>query len=92
MTVLEIRNKEDLGQLLERYGWQKSAVLKDLYCKESLYVETFSKDYFTVGLGDTLRCSMNYADIRVLDENMDPTTFGKYATVEANGAVFRLEE
>lgn len=91
MTVLEIKNKEDLGQLLERYGWQKSAVLKNLYCKDSMYVETFCEDYFTVGYGDTLQCEMNYADIRVLDGHMDPTTFAEYATVEANGITLRLE-
>ena len=56
-----------------------------------MYVETFWEDYFTVGLGDTLRCSMNYADIRVLDGHMDPTTFAEYATVEANSITLRLE-
>ncbi len=91
MTVLEIRNKEELSQLLERYGWQKSAVLNDIYAKEDMYVEVFCKDYFTVGYGDIIRCAMNYADVRVIDGNMDPTTFAEYATIEANGVKFRLE-
>ena len=85
-----ITNNEKMRKLLEENGWEQSVIFHSLYSKDDKYFEIMNKDNCAYGIGESIRCEMDYP-ICVVD-NYEPCEMVWHKTIKQNGITIRLDE